>query len=87
VALRWSLQKGGDASLGVRLAAALWRFWYMSGHLSEARRWLEMALASTDGHTTERAQALNGAGNIALTQGMMRTPRPGIQSVWLWRAS
>jgi predicted ATPase len=67
-ALRWSLQEGGDVALGVCLAAALWRFWYARGHLSEGRRWLEMASASA-ADTVERARALYGAGALALTQG------------------
>jgi tetratricopeptide (TPR) repeat protein len=68
-ALRWSLG-GGDAALGLRVAAALWSFWFMHGYLSEGRRWLEsglsrssLALAQTD------AKALNGAGYIDLRQG------------------
>ncbi|MBV9488033.1 MAG: tetratricopeptide repeat protein [Frankiaceae bacterium] len=29
----------------VRIAAGLWRFWYLHGHLSEGRRWLDQVLA------------------------------------------
>jgi predicted ATPase/DNA-binding XRE family transcriptional regulator len=68
-ALQWSLQDGRDAALGMRLAAALWRFWNTRGNLSEGRHWLEMALSSTDADTTERARVLHGAGNLALAQG------------------
>src|SRR5579859_496612 len=39
-ALRWTLTAGHTA-LGTRLAAALWRFWEIRGHLSEGRGWLD----------------------------------------------
>ena len=42
-ALQWALdQESGETA--VRLAGALSRFWYIRGHLSEGRRWLEAAL-------------------------------------------
>jgi tetratricopeptide (TPR) repeat protein len=44
-ALEWCLS-GGDAELGARLASSLDRFWSVRGHLIEARRWLERALAT-----------------------------------------
>jgi predicted ATPase len=44
-ALRWVIERGlGETS--IRLTAALWRFWYIRGHVSEGRRWLERVLAS-----------------------------------------
>lgn len=51
--LGWSLGAAkmaappGEAELGLRLAAALWLFWYTHGHLAEGRDWLEKALAAT----------------------------------------
>jgi predicted ATPase/Tfp pilus assembly protein PilF/DNA-binding XRE family transcriptional regulator len=68
-ALRWSLREGGDAALGLRLAGALWRFWYTLGYLSEGRGWLEAALESDQGAPVARATALSGAGNLADEQG------------------
>jgi non-specific serine/threonine protein kinase len=44
VALEWSMG-GGDAESGLRLATALSWFWYVDGYWSEARKWLEQALA------------------------------------------
>ncbi len=68
-ALQWSLGEG-DAGLGLRVAAALWSFWFMHGYLGEGRSWLESGLSRSSlaaGPTS--AKALNGAGYIALRQG------------------
>lgn len=43
-ALTWLLRRG-DAACALRLAAALWRFWYARGQLQEARRLTARALA------------------------------------------
>jgi predicted ATPase/DNA-binding CsgD family transcriptional regulator len=68
-ALSWSLGEEGDVGLGVRLAAALWPFWFARGYLSEGRRWLESAITrSAHAPTLARARALNGAGSIATFQ-------------------
>ena len=42
-ALRWAFS-GGEAALGVQLAASLGRFWHLRGHWSEGRHWLGCAL-------------------------------------------
>jgi predicted ATPase/DNA-binding SARP family transcriptional activator len=57
--------------IGLRLAAALTWFWILRCHLSEGRRWLDGALqrASALGPTAARAQALYGAGILAMHQG------------------
>jgi non-specific serine/threonine protein kinase len=64
-ALRWSLESR-RTELGLRLAPALWRFWWMRGYLREGQRWLDEAI-SRAGETSPaaRAKALNGAGNLA----------------------
>jgi predicted ATPase/DNA-binding CsgD family transcriptional regulator len=68
-ALSFSLGEEGDAGSGVRLAAAMWAFWFARGYLSEGRRWLESAVSRTGPATTlARAKALNGAGWLAAYQ-------------------
>jgi predicted ATPase/DNA-binding CsgD family transcriptional regulator len=68
-ALAWSLGEGGDVGFGVRLAAALWTFWFARGYLSEGRRWLESTITrSAPASTLARAKALNGAGSLATFQ-------------------
>ena len=68
-ALGWSL--GRKDELGLRLAGALSRFWYIRGYLSEGRRWLEEGLAVGCGteFSPERAKALAGAGWLAEAPG------------------
>jgi tetratricopeptide (TPR) repeat protein len=56
--------------LALRLAGALWRFWYTYGFLSEGRRWVEAALAvGAQEPAAERAAALVGGGALAQAQG------------------
>jgi predicted ATPase/class 3 adenylate cyclase len=42
-ALRWSLEHG-ERETGLRLAAAIWRFWMQRGHLREGRDWFDRLL-------------------------------------------
>ncbi len=59
-ALVWSARSDG-ATL-VRLAGALWRFWYARGHHGEGRSWLRAALAhSLNASTPSAAKVLVGA--------------------------
>jgi predicted ATPase/transcriptional regulator with XRE-family HTH domain len=57
-ALEWSLIKGGDPALGLRLAGSLGRFWSSSNAWKEGRYWLQMALANGNDAGALRAQAL-----------------------------
>lgn len=67
-ALRWSL--ANDPAFALRLAAALWRFWYFRGFLKEGQIWLEQALALSAGvPSIARVRALNGCGVLAWTAG------------------
>jgi tetratricopeptide (TPR) repeat protein len=83
--LEWS-GKAGDAA-GVRLAGALWRFWWMRGYLSEGRRWLEEALTNDAAPAALRAQALLGIGTLAKVQGdFARAQAAGEECLALRRA-
>ena len=63
-ALRWSEERG-EAETQVRLAGALWRFWWVSGS-GEARRWLESSLERSEAVLPSlRARVLDGAGTLA----------------------
>ncbi len=70
-ALRWA-QETGDSDTGLRLAGALWHFWYMRGYVVEGQRWLDTLLARTDRRRTASAivaKALNGASRLAAARG------------------
>ena len=75
-ALGW-LQESEQAELELRLAAALGRFWYVRGHLSEGRRRLEDALAHVGAAAAPelRAKALRTASAIAHIQGEFASAR------------
>jgi predicted ATPase/class 3 adenylate cyclase len=68
-ALRWAIDND-EGGIGLRLAAALWRFWHLGGHLSEGRLWLSavLSLPSATSPTLERARALAAAGGLAYWQ-------------------
>ena len=66
-ALAWTLAAGGGED-AVQMAAALWRFWYAHGHLSEGRRWLDSALTRPI-TPAARAKGLRVAGALAGQQG------------------
>jgi predicted ATPase len=69
-ALEW-LIKTGDAEWGLRLGAALFRFWEMGEYLAEGRDRLGKLLKLTGGSapTKLRARALFAAGVLAVGQG------------------
>jgi len=85
-ALEWSRES--DPAVGLRLAAALWRFWAMRSYLREGREWLASALThpNAPGRTAARAEALCGAGELARYQddnAAMCAPLE--ESVAIWR--
>jgi non-specific serine/threonine protein kinase len=62
--------EAGDPEGGLRLAAALWRFWWLHGHLSEGRSLLDRALEhGSHAPVAIRAKATDGAGGLASAQG------------------
>jgi tetratricopeptide (TPR) repeat protein len=68
-ALDWTAGSG-DRSVGLRLAAALGRFWYVRGYLSEGLdRLLQAADRADDGDPQTRARALRAASAIGLLRG------------------
>jgi len=70
--LQWTMDSG-DVEAGMRLAGALWWFWYARGYLSEGRHWLDLLL-SRDAQNQRvtpavRAKALRACGALATEQG------------------
>jgi predicted ATPase/DNA-binding CsgD family transcriptional regulator len=66
--LEWFEQRGETEAL-LRLAAALWRFWFIRGYPREGRAWLAQALAVPHTWTPVLREALNGASMLASNQG------------------
>jgi predicted ATPase/transcriptional regulator with XRE-family HTH domain len=67
-ALAWAIETG-DGETAMRIGGALWRFWQMRGYLSEARRWLEAALATGEPRPPlARARALAGLAFVQMNQ-------------------
>jgi predicted ATPase/DNA-binding SARP family transcriptional activator len=54
----------------LRVCGEFWRFWYVRGHYTEGRRWLEQALADVHEQPAPlRAAAFKAAGILATEQG------------------
>jgi tetratricopeptide (TPR) repeat protein len=90
-ALRWAFEREEEAEnaiLGLRLAAALWWFWEVRGHLAEGRSWIERALrAAPDAPVSLRAEAYYGGGALAIRQrDYAAADAFEEQSLALWRA-
>ncbi len=58
-ALAWAYENG-EAESGLRLAAAIWIFWFRRGYMREGLEWLTIGLAKTEGVTPVRTNALLG---------------------------
>ncbi len=68
-ALQWALA-AGEPEIALRMAGALARFWFLRGHLTGGRKWLEAALAAcSPAPSAERARALSGVALLAYPQG------------------
>ncbi len=68
-ALQWASEH--DASLGLAVAAALWRYWYIRHYPGEGRSWLERFLTQTQGLAgleLTQAQVNFGASVLATEQ-------------------
>jgi len=67
-ALRWAVDVE-DATLSLRLAGSSGTFWWVRGHATEGRRWLDEALATPgDAPPFLRARALEEAAHLAFRQ-------------------
>jgi predicted ATPase len=74
-ALAWC-RSTRSADTMTRLAASLWRFWFVRGRLSEGAGWLADALELGDGTPSHaRAIALRAAGQLAYRRGRYEEAR------------
>jgi predicted ATPase/DNA-binding XRE family transcriptional regulator len=86
VALTWALSEAHDLALGLKLAGALSRFWRLAGAWSQARAWLELALACPATDAAIRARALVGLGEIDLLLARYEEASKHLQEgLALWR--
>ena len=69
VARAWCGEDTARAGTGLRLAAGLWEYWHIRGHLAEGTAWLEEALAAGGVPEGAVAAALNGLGVLVSLQG------------------
>jgi len=86
-AFAW-VEERQDAEIGLRLGAALWRYWASRGHLPEAWRQLErlLSLPGAQGRTRARARALLGAGTLLHEYSDYHAARPLLEeSLSIWR--
>ncbi|MEZ4707809.1 MAG: LuxR C-terminal-related transcriptional regulator [Caldilineaceae bacterium] len=64
-ALQWSLPRSADDT-ALRIAAALWRFWFARGYMGEGLQWLQRVLESGAAEASAtRAHAAGGAAILA----------------------
>jgi tetratricopeptide (TPR) repeat protein len=88
-ALQWSRSDDSGSGLGLRMAAAIWRYWLGCGHWHEGLNWLEATLERSAGAPAQaRAEALCGAGQLIWC--LYRDKRGRVrleESVTLWRTT
>ncbi len=84
-ALRWSLEQN-EGEAAARIAASIWSFWLLHGHLSEGRQWLDRTLAELPVRTTLRAKVLRVTAIIAAHQGDSTRAKSLVEeSLDVWR--
>jgi predicted ATPase/DNA-binding XRE family transcriptional regulator len=84
------LRAWGDPEAGLRLAMALWQFWWLRGHFSEGRVQLEAVLTLLGPSTpaTTHATALTRVAELARLQGDYAAARAHIaRSLEIWRGT
>jgi predicted ATPase/class 3 adenylate cyclase len=77
-----------DAPTAIGLAFAVWRFWQKRGHLTEARRRLDLMAAAPWSRTEPilRARLLEALGGVCWWQADIRSMRPAYaEAVEIWR--
>ena len=87
-ALTWSSTNARDLESGLRLAAALWRFWDMRGYLSEGCEHIRNILSrtATDAFPRARARAMAVLGYLATIRGSRSEARTALREAeQLWR--
>ena len=83
-----SAEEHGDVEVGLRLGAALWRFWLVRSHMGEGRERLErlLALPGAEASTSARAKGLHGLGTIIFEISEFAQARPFLEeSLSIWR--
>jgi predicted ATPase/transcriptional regulator with XRE-family HTH domain len=78
----------GRGDVALRLAGRLWPFWFIRGHHTEGRAWLEQMLESrNDSRTIDHVRVLTGAACFARCQGdMHRSTRLGEEALTIAKA-
>jgi predicted ATPase/DNA-binding SARP family transcriptional activator len=83
-ALDWMI-RSDDAEGALALAAALWRYWLVRGHLEEGRGWLTRVLNMAASQLPEldqlRADAMTGAGTLAQNSGAVAAAKEYFEAV------
>ena len=66
-AMEWAATSN-NTEAGLRIAGAIWRFWYIRGYFVEGRKWLDKTLLQHSNGVAGavRAKALQGAGSLAV---------------------
>jgi predicted ATPase/class 3 adenylate cyclase len=74
--IAWSLEVG-QPEIGLRLSAAIWRFWHLRSHLTEGRLHLTSLLAhpAASGESRARADGLTALGGVTYWQNDLEATR------------
>src|SRR5580765_1879414 len=70
-ALRWCVERG-DVERGMRVAGAVWRYWFLDGTNAQVGEWLDAMLRllnDDQSRTIYRARVLAGAGVLSARTG------------------
>ncbi|HEX6947150.1 MAG TPA: adenylate/guanylate cyclase domain-containing protein [Acidimicrobiia bacterium] len=71
-AIEWGME-AGETDRVLELVSSLWRFWQTRGHLHEAQRRIESALAMPGGSPALYAKAMEALGGVQWWRGQMET--------------